>query len=170
MLGLVLALASLSQSASAQGGGGGMGGRGRGGGRGGRPGGDASRERGPNSGDVAKEMEDMASLDKALHDVPDLGKPQKDSLKAIERTYEQIFKSYAIVARNKVDSARASGGPPDVSELRTLRQDADSVRTGEFTLARAVLATEPQRGRFDQNVAEIRAKREEQMRRQRGSQ
>ena len=117
-------------------------------------------------------MEDLASLDRALRDVPDLAHPQKDSLKGIENNYARIFKSYGIAARNKVDSARAAGGVPDMEGLLTLRLEADSVRTGELAAARAVLTTDEQRTRFDQNVADIHAeeaKREEQMRSRRGS-
>ena len=151
---------------------GGMGGgRGRGGGRGGRPGGEASGQRGPNSDDVAKQYEELASLDRALRDVPDLDRQKKDSLKAIEDTYARIFKSYAIAARNKVDSARAAGGTADVDDLRSLRADADSVRSRELVLARAVLTTDEQRARFDGNVADIRAeeaKRQDQRRSRKG--
>lgn len=147
---------------------GGMGGRGGGrGGRGGRSGDDNPMQRGPSAGDIAKEMESLASLDRALRDVPDLGRPQKDSLKAIESNYARIFKSYGIAARNKVDSARAAGGDPDMDGLRTLRIQADSVRGGEFAAARTVLTTDEQRARFDQNVIDIRAeaiKREQEMR------
>jgi hypothetical protein len=117
-------------------------------------------------------MEDLASLDRALRDVPGLNRPQKDSLKAIEGNYTRIFKSYAIAARNKVDSAHAAGGTPDMDGLRTLRLQADTVRNGEFAAARTVLATDEQRFRFDQNVADIHAedaKREEQMRSRKGS-
>jgi hypothetical protein len=176
----LLALMALPRSAPAQGfpgggmgGMGGGGGRGRGGGgRGGRGGAEAKGQQGPNSGDVAKQMEELASLDRALRDVPNLDGQKKDSLKAIEGTYSRIFKSYAIAARNKVDSARAAGGTPDVNDLSTLRLEADSVRGGELSAARAVLTTDEQRARFDQNIADIHAedaKREEQMRTRRGS-
>jgi hypothetical protein len=117
-------------------------------------------------------MEELASLDRALNDVPNLDRQQKDSLKAIEGTYGRIFKSYAIAARNKVDSARAAGGMPDMDDMRSLRVAADSVRTGELALARAVLTTDEQRAPFDRNVADIRAeeaKRDDEMRKRRGS-
>jgi hypothetical protein len=102
MLPLLLVLAAVPRSAAAQGMGGmgmggggmgGMGGRGRGGGRGGRSGGDEAGQRGPSSADVAKQMEELASLDRALNDVPDLNRQQRDSLKAIEDKYGAIFKS-----------------------------------------------------------------------------
>jgi hypothetical protein len=173
----LLALMALPRSAPAQGfpggGMGGGGGRGRGGGgRGGRGGAEAKGQQGPNSGDVAKQMEELASLDRALRDVPNLDGQKKDSLKAIEGTYGRIFKSYAIAARNKVDSAHAAGGMPDMDDLRSLRLAADSVRDRELVVARAVLATDEQRARFDQNVADIHAeeaKREEAMRARRAS-
>jgi hypothetical protein len=180
MLPLLLVLAAVPRSAAAQGMGGmgmggggmgGMGGRGRGGGRGGRSGGDEAGQRGPSSADVAKQMEELASLDRALNDVPDLNRQQKDSLKAIEDKYGAIFKSYGIAARNKVDSARAAGGAPDMDGLRSLRLAADSVRTGELAAARSVLNTDEQRSPFDRNVADIRAeetKRLDEMRRRRG--
>ncbi|MDB4899707.1 MAG: hypothetical protein JWN53_1515 [Gemmatimonadetes bacterium] len=152
---------------------GGGGGRGRGGGgRGGRQDGQQGQQRGPSSSDVAKQMEELASLDPALRDVPDLDGQKKDSLKAIESTYGKIFKSYGIAARNKVDSARAAGGMPDMEDLRALRLMADSVRTGELALARAVLTTDEQRARFDNNVTAILAeetKRLEEMQGRRGS-
>jgi hypothetical protein len=176
---LLLALAAVPRAASAQGMGGGMGGGGmgggggrRGGGRGGKSGGDAPGQRGLNSGDVAKQMKELGSLDRALDDVPDLDRQKKDSLKAIEGTYGRIFESYAIAARNKVDSVRAAGGTPAMDDLRSLRVEADSVRSGELVAARAVLTTDEQRGRFDRNVADIRAeeaKREESTRTRRGS-
>jgi hypothetical protein len=183
ILPLLLALTTVPRSAAAQGGmGGGMGGMGGmgggggrgGGGRGGRggKGGDSAGQRGPSSDDAAKQMEELSSLDRALRDVPDLDGQKKDSLKAIEGTYAKIFKSYGIAARNKVDSARAAGGLPDVNDMRTLRTEADSVRSGEFVAARALLTTDEQRARFDQNIADIHAedaKREEQMKNRRGS-
>lgn len=161
---LLLALATVAPTAGAQGMGGGMGGMGggggrggRGGGRGGRSGDDSPVQRGPSGDDVAKQMNALASLDQALRDVPDLDHPQKDSLKAIETRYGRIFESYGIAARTKVDSARAAGGTPSMDDLRELRVAADSVRAGEFALARAVLSTEEQRARFDANVADIQA-------------
>jgi hypothetical protein len=165
-----VAAAVVPNSASAQYGG--RGGRGGGGGRGGRSGGEAQGPRGPSSGDLAKPYEEMASLDRALNDVPDLGRQQRDSLKAIEDTYGRIFKSYAIAARNKVDSARAAGGMPDMEDMRRLRLDADGVHARELAAARAVLTTDEQRARFDGNVSDIRAeeaKREEQMRSRKGA-
>jgi hypothetical protein len=179
MLPLLLAFAAIPRSASAQMGGmgGGMGGMGGGGGRrggggGGRRGGDDNAQRGPSSSDVEKQIKEMGSLDKALDGVPDLDRPKKDSLKAIESNYNRIFESYGIAARNKIDSARAGGLPPKSDVIGPLRQEADSIRTGELAVARGVLTTDDQRGRFDRNVADLlaeEAKKANSQRRQRGS-
>jgi hypothetical protein len=69
-----------------------------------------------------------------------------------------------------MDSARTGGGTPDMDAMRTIREQADSVRTAELIAARALLTTDAQRSRFDQNVADLnaeQAKREEQMRQRR---
>jgi hypothetical protein len=145
-------------------------GGGRRGGRGGPPGG-ASGPRGPLGADVAKQMEEMASLKDAMHKVPDLNDSQKDSVKALERRYGDVFKSYGIAAKNMMDSTRAGGEGPDMEGMHTLRQQADSVRTAEFAAARSFLTTDAQRARFDQNVTDLNAereKREEEMRQRRG--
>ncbi|MDB4882326.1 MAG: hypothetical protein JWL95_1092, partial [Gemmatimonadetes bacterium] len=126
----------------------------------------------PELSDFAKQFEELASLKQALNKVPDLSGQQKDSVKSLERKYGEIFKSYGIAARTKVDSARAAGESPDMEAIRTLRESADSVRTGEFALARAVLTSDAQRSRFDQNVVDIQAeaaKREEEMQKRRAS-
>jgi hypothetical protein len=126
--------------------------------------------RGPNSADFAKQFEEMASLKKALDKVPDLSGQQKDSLQKLEHRYGEIFKSYGIAARNKVDSARANDGAFDADAIHTLRQSADSVQGAELALARGVLATDAQRTRFDLNVNDIHAeaaKREDEMRNRR---
>jgi hypothetical protein len=145
------------------------------GGRGGRPlGGEpgvGDRDQGPSSADMAKRMEEMASLGDAVHKVPDLSGTQKDSIKALEKRYGEVFKSYGIALRNQIDSARAQGGMPDMRAMGLLRLEADSVRNVELAAARAQLSTEAQRTKFDQNVVEMRekrAKREEEMRSRRG--
>jgi hypothetical protein len=163
------ALPSTSHAQGYPGGGmGGMGGGGRRGGMGGQPGG-ASGQRGPMGPDIAKQIEGMASLKDALHKVPNLTDQQKDSAKALERRYGEVFKSYGIAAKNMMDSSRA-GGMADMDAMRTMREQADSVRTAELTAARSILTTDAQRSRFDQNVADLnaeQAKREEQMRQRR---
>jgi nicotinamidase-related amidase len=151
---------------------------GAGGGRGGRAGrsmggepGVGDREQGPSSADMAKRMEEMASLGDAVHKVPDLSGTQKDSIKALEKRYGEVFKSYGIALRNQIDSARAQGGMPDMRAMGLLRLQADSVRDVELAAARAQLTTDAQRQKFDQNVVEMRekkAKREEEMRSRRG--
>ena len=151
---------------------------GAGGGRGGRAGrsmggepGVGDREQGPSSADMAKRMEEMASLGDAVHRVPDLSGAQKDSIKALEKRYGEVFKSYGIALRNQIDSVRAQGGMPDMRTMGLLRLQADSVRDVELTTARAQLTTDAQRQKFDQNVVEMRekkAKREEEMGRRRG--
>jgi hypothetical protein len=151
---------------------------GAGGGRGGRAGrsmggepGVGDREQGPSSADMAKRMEEMASLGDAVHKVPDLSGTQKDSIKALEKRYGEVFKSYGIALRNQIDSARAQGGMPDMRAMGLLRLQADSVRDVELATARAQLTTDAQRQKFDQNVVEMRekkAKREEEMGRRRG--
>jgi hypothetical protein len=129
------------------------------------------REQGPSSADMAKRMEEMASLGDAVHKVPDLSGTQKDSIKALEKRYGDVFKSYGIALRNQIDSARAQGGIPDMRAMGLLRLEADSVRDVELAAARAQLTTDAQRQKFDQNVVELRekkAKREEEMRSRRG--
>ena len=150
-------------------GGGGMGGRSRGG-MGGRRGGGAQPGDGPNTGEMVKQMKELGRLKDALHDVNGLTNPQKDSLGAIEKSYARIFESYGVHLLNMLDSARSAGGPPDFTELRSLRATTDSVRGVELGAARAVLSTDEQRARFDENVAKLRddeAKREEEMQRRR---
>ena len=69
-----------------------------------------------------------------------------------------------------MDSARAAGGQPDYRSMAILRMTADSTRDAEVAAARALLTSDAQRTRFDQNLAEIRereAKREEAMRNRR---
>ena len=168
---LATVLSAVPRASHAQGypGGGMGGGGGRRGGMGGPPGG-AQGQRGPTGADIARQIEGMASLKDALHKVPDLSDQQKDSAKALERRYGDVFKSYGIAAKNMMDSARTGGGMPDMDAMRTIRQQADSVRTAELTTARAFLTTDAQRSRFDQNVADLnaeQAKREEQMQQRR---
>jgi hypothetical protein len=170
-LALATVLSALPRVSHAQGypGGGMGGGGGRRGGMGGPPGG-ASGQRGPMGVGIAKQIEGMASLKDALHKVPDLSDQQKDSAKALERRYGDVFKSYGIAAKNMMDSARTGGGMPDMDAMRTIREQADSVRSAELITARALLTTDAQRSRFDQNVADLnaeQAKREEQMRQRR---
>ena len=57
--------------------------------------------------------------------------------------------------RMQMDSAEAAGAPPDFREMAMLRMTADSTRDAEIT-ARAVLTSDAQRNKFDQNLVEIR--------------
>jgi hypothetical protein len=162
---LASAILILPASAHAQRRGGGMGGGSRGP-MGGQHGiGDQAQ--GPSSAEMEHRMEERASLGDAIHKVPDLTGTQKDSIKALEKKYEEVFKSYGIAIRSEIDSARSAGGQPDVRSMAMLRMTADSTRDVEVAAARAVLTSDAQRTKFDQNLAEIRerdAKREEEMR------
>jgi hypothetical protein len=143
-----------------------MGGGGSRGPLGGQPGiGDL--QQGPSSAEMEHRMEERASLGDAVHKVPDLTDAQKDSIKKIERHYGDVFKSYGIAVRAQMDSARNAGGQPDFRAMSMLRMTADSTRDVEVAAARALLTSDAQRAKFDQNLAEIRereAKREEAMR------
>ena len=136
---------------------------------GGQPGiGDA--QSGPSSAEVERQMRDRASLGDVVHKLPDFTDAEKDSIKALEKRYGEVFKSYGIAMRTEIDSARAAGGRPDFREMAMLRLTADSTRNAELIEARAVLTTDAQRAKFDQNLVEVKAreaKREEDMRRRR---
>jgi len=138
---------------------------------GGQPGiGDQQAASGPSSLEMERRMEERASLGDAVHKVPDLTDAQKDSIKALEKRYFQAFKSYGIAMRTQIDSARAAGGQPDFRSMSMLRVMADSTRDAEVVAARALLTSDAQRTKFDQNLAEMKereAKREEEMRRRR---
>jgi hypothetical protein len=134
---------------------------------GGQPG-IGDQQQGPSAAEMEHRMEERASLGDAVHKVPDLTGAQKDSIKALEKKYGEVFKSYGIAMRSQMESARSAGGQPDVRSMAMLRMTADSTRTAELTAARALLTTDAQRDVFDRNVAELRAreaKREEEMRR-----
>jgi hypothetical protein len=149
--------------------GGGMRGGGRSGPLGGQPG-IGDQQQGPSSAEMEHRMQERASLGDAVHKVPDLTDAQKDSIRALEKRYGEVFKSYAIAVRTEMDSARAAGGPPDFRAMAMLRTTADSTRDAEVAAARALLVSDAQRTKFDQNLVEIRereAKREEDMRRRR---
>ena len=115
-------------------------------------------------------MEQRASLSDAVHKVPDLTDAQKDSIRKLEKHYGDVFKSYGIAMRSQMDSARSAGGQPDFRAMSILRMTADSTRDVEVAAARALLTSDAQRTKFDQNLAEIRerdAKREADMRNRR---
>jgi hypothetical protein len=168
---LAATLLTLPASAHAQRRGGGM--RGAGSGisapLGGQPGiGDA--QGGPSSVDVERQMRERASLGDVVHKLPDFTGAEKDSIKSLEKRYGEVFKSYGIAMRTEMDSARAAGGRPDFREMAMLRMTADSTRNAELIAARALLTTDAQRAKFDQNLVEVKeheAKHEEEMRRRR---
>ncbi|MBW8770247.1 MAG: hypothetical protein JF589_10855 [Gemmatimonadetes bacterium] len=124
----------------------------------------------PNTADVQRRMEERALLGDAVHKVPDLTNAQKDSIKALEKKYGEVFRSYGIAMRSQMDSARSAGGQPDFRAMAMLRMTADSTRDVEVAAARTLLTSDAQRSKFDQNIAEIKerdAKREEAMRNRR---
>ena len=165
---LASALLVLPASAHAQRRGGGTGASNRGP-MGGQPG-IGDMQQGPSSADMERRMQERASLGDALHKVPDLTNAQKDSIKALEKKYAEVFKSYGIAMRTQMDSARAVGGRPDFREMAMLRMTVDSTRNAELIEARAVLTSDAQRAKFDQNLVELKereARREEDMRRRR---
>jgi len=145
------------------------GGGGQGNPLGGPPGiGDA--QAGPSSADMERRITERASLGDAVHKLPDFTDAEKDSVKALEKWYHDVFRSYGIAMRAQMDSARASGGMPDMRAMGMIREEADSTRTAELAAARKILTSDAQRTKFDQNVAEIaerEAKREEEMRNRR---
>jgi hypothetical protein len=165
---LASALLVLPASAHAQRRGGGTGASNRGP-MGGQPG-IGDMQQGPSSADMERRMQERASLGDAVHKVPDFTNAQKDSIKALEKKYAEVFKSYGIAMRSQMDSARSAGGQPDFRSMAMLRMTADSTRDVEVAAARAVLTSDAQRTKFDQNLAEIKerdAKREEEMRKRR---
>jgi len=163
---LLSALLGLPLAAHAQ--------RGRGSGGGGMngplggPPGIGDQQRGPSAADVERRMIERASLGDAVHKLPDFTDAQKDSIKALEKRYHDVFKSYAAAMRAQLDSARAAGAMPDYRAMGMLRMAADSTRDAELARARAFLSSDAQRAQFDRNLAEMNereAKREEEMRR-----
>jgi hypothetical protein len=142
---------------------------GAGGPLGGPPGiGDA--QGGPSSADMERRMTERASLGDAVHKLPDFTDAEKDSVKALEKWYHDVFRSYGLAMRAQMDSARASGAMPDMRAMGMIREEADSTRTAELAAARKLLTSDAQRAKFDQNVAELAerdAKREEEMRHRR---
>jgi hypothetical protein len=119
----------------------------------------------PNGDDIAKRIEDMASLKPALKGIK-LDGARKDSTKAIEKSYKQRFEDLGRAAKEMF----ANDQRPDPDSLRAVRQDARQMRDEELALARAVI-DESQQAKFDANVQKIHddeAKREDEMRSRRG--
>jgi hypothetical protein len=136
---------------------------------GGQPG-IGDQQQGPSSAEMERRMQERASLGAVVHKLPDFSDAEKDSIKAIEKKYGEVFRSYGIAVRTQMDSAKLAGGQPDFRTMAMLRMTADSTRDVEVAAARAVLTSDAQRTKFDQNLAEIKerdAKREEEMRKRR---
>ncbi|HEX7981290.1 MAG TPA: hypothetical protein VF461_21955 [Gemmatimonadaceae bacterium] len=132
--------------------------------------GDQRRPSGPSSAEAERQMRDRASLGDAVKKIPDFTDAQKDSVKALEKRYGELFRSYASALRTQMDRARSPGGQPDLRTMGMLRLSADSAREAEIKAARAVLTSDTQRAKFDQNLLEMserEARREEDMRRRR---
>jgi hypothetical protein len=132
--------------------------------------GDQRQASGPSSAEAERRMRERASLGDAVKNIPDFTDAQKDSVKAIEKKFGEVFRSYGSALRTQMDRARSAGGQPDPRTTSMVRASADSARDVEEKAARAVLTSDAQRARFDQNLVEIRereAKREEDMRRRR---
>lgn len=132
--------------------------------------GDQKQAGATSSADAERRMRERASLGDAVKKLPDFTDAQKDSIKAIEKRYGEVFKSYGSALRMQMDNARSTRGQPDLRAMGMLRTSADSARDAEVKAARAVLTSDAQRAKFDQNLVESRereAKREEDMRRRR---
>src|SRR5206468_639294 len=113
---LASTLVVLPASAHAQRRGGGMSGGSMGRGPlGGQPG--IGDQQGPSSADMEHRMQERASLGDVVHKVPDFTDAQKDSIKAIEKRYGEVFRSYGIAMRTQMDSARSAGGTPDFRQM-----------------------------------------------------
>jgi hypothetical protein len=105
--------------------------------------------------EVEREIEQLAPLEEALHDVHGLTPVQTDSLAVLEQRYARVFASLAISARGMIDSTSSQGIARDIAELRALCETVWNVRGSELFAARALLTTRAQRARFDANVAKI---------------
>jgi hypothetical protein len=132
----------------------------------GGPPGIGDERRAASSTEAVRELERRGSLDDAMRKVPDVAGAQKDSVRALEKSYGQSFRSFAVLLKTTLDAPRPAGRGPDLRALGLLRLTADSTRTAELTAARALLVTDAQREVFDRNVADLRAreaKRDEQL-------
>jgi hypothetical protein len=105
--------------------------------------------------DVQREIEELAPLEEALHDVHGLSQAQSDSLAVLEQRYARVFATLAVSARKLIDGASSAGVAPNTAELRALCETVWNVRGSELSAARAMLTTRAQRIRFDANIAKI---------------
>jgi hypothetical protein len=122
--------------------------------------------RAASSTEAVRELERRGSLGDAMRKVPDVAGAQNDSVRALEKSYGQPFRSYAVLLKTTLDASRPAGRGPDLRALALLRLTADSTRTAELAAARSLLTTDAQREIFDRNVADLRAreaKRDEQL-------
>jgi hypothetical protein len=152
-LGIVL-IATTSVGAEAQGRGGGGGRRSRGG-----EGDQTARHEDDASKPWTERFEDMASTKEVLKDVK-VGRPAKDSIDRIEKTFKDHFHSYANAAKRVFDDAHSQSQPPNFAQLDTLVQYAHDLQDREYADVRQLLASD-QRATFDANIARRRAEEEQ---------
>jgi hypothetical protein len=108
----------------------------------------------------------MASLEQPMAGVEGVTDAQKTSLTAIETKYRKELTEAAMSMRDLMMAARESGSPPDMNEMRKVREAMRAMREKELAEVRGVL-TDAQRPKFDANVKamlEAEAKREAEMR------
>ncbi len=108
----------------------------------------------------------LASLDQPMAGVEGITDAQKTSLGAIETKYRKELGEAAMSLRDLMMAAREAGTPPDMGEMRKVRDVMRDLRAKELAEARGVL-TDAQRPKFDANVKamlEEEAKREAEMR------
>ena len=166
LIAAVVMLVPVSRAAAQRGGGGAGGDAGFGGGRGAQraPRPEASPE------DMARrferQFEEMASLKPVLKDVK-LEKPAKDSIGHIEKTYKEHLRDYGKSVGKLLETARASGAPPEPGAMRRLRADAVGLQDAEFAEVRTLLADD-QRATFDKNIVDMRAEESKKMEERRG--
>ncbi len=121
---------------------------------------------GMGGGNPMQRLAQMASLERPMAGVEGVTDAQKASLAKIEGKYRTELGEAAMSLRDIMMAAREAGSPPDMNEMRKVRDAMREMRTKELAEARAVL-TEAQRPKFDENVKAMldeEAKREAEMR------
>jgi len=108
--------------------------------------------------EMANRYEDMAATKPVLKDVK-VEKSVRDSIQRIERSYRYAFRSYGRAMQKLLDDARSGTGTPDASAITQLRDDAHKLQDREYAELRELIAAD-QRGRFDDNIAKLRAETE----------
>ena len=142
---VTLLLAGRAALAAAQGGmGGGMGrGEGMGGqGMGGGPRGDGAEA-------IVNRFEQMGELKPVLAKL-DLSRPQKDSLRKIEDSYQRSLRGYARAARDFL-----SRGAQGLDSIPRLMRDAGQLRDEEWTAVRSFLP-ETMHAQLAENIARLK--------------